>query len=603
MKTVDGPKGYNLHALRKLPQIGFVNPMLCPNLRPMRRLFSLSPVRGGYIGLLATAFFLFLGCQFDPANAPKSSPLPDPTRQAIASLSTNDILEHIKVLSSDEFEGRAPGTPGEDRTVNYLVNQFKELGLAPGNPDGSYIQNVPLVGFTAHPTISLVAAGEPLQLAFPQDAVIWSRHFVPEVKVQDSDVVFVGYGIVAPEYGWDDYKGVDVRGKTILMLINDPPIPDPNDPSKLDEKMFKGRAMTYYGRWTYKYEIATAKGAAAAIIVHETGPAGYPWGVIMGSSGRENMDLQVPDGNAGRVAIEGWITLESARKLCTASGHDFTTLKAAALSRDFKPMSLNSKASFTVQNTLRDIASRNVIAKRDGSDPNLKDEYVIYSAHWDHLGRDPKLQGDQIYNGAVDNASGSAALLELAKAFTKVAPKRTVLFLSVTAEEKGLLGAKYYATHPLYPLDRTLANINIDGINVWGRTRDIGIVGLGHSTLEDTLATYARRQSRVVVPEAEPEKGHYFRSDHFEFARVGVPALFTDEGIDFIGKPRNFGKQKRDEYVLHDYHKVSDEIKPGWNLSGAVEDIALLFQVGYATAETDQWPKWKAGSEFKRPMK
>lgn len=565
----------------------------------MRRLLSPPPL----LGLLIAALLLFPGCQFRAENTSKHSPGPAETKPAIASLGTNDLLNHIKVLSSDEFEGRAPGTSGEDRTVNYILSQFKHLGLAPGNPDGTYIQNVPLVGFTAHPTISLLAGGKPLQLAFPQDAVIWSRHFVPDVMVQDSDIVFVGYGIVAPEYGWDDYKGVDVRGKTILMLINDPPIPDPKDPSKLDEKMFKGRAMTYYGRWTYKYEIATAKGAAAAIIVHETGPAGYPWAVIMGSSGRENMDLQTPDANAGRVAIEGWITLESARKLCSASGQDYDTLKTQSLHRDFKPTSLNSKASFTVQNTLRDIASRNVIAKREGSDPTLKNEYVIYTAHWDHLGRNPKLQGDQIYNGAVDNASGSAALLELAKAFSHVAPKRTVLFLSVTAEEKGLLGAKYYATHPLYPLDQTLANINIDGINVWGRTRDIGIVGLGHSTLEDTLTAFARHQRRVVVPEAEPEKGHYFRSDHFEFARVGVPALYTDEGIDFIGKPRNFGKQKSEDYVLHDYHKVSDEIKPDWDLSGAVEDIALLFQVGYATAEGDKRPEWKAGSEFKRPAK
>ena len=550
--------------------------------------------------LVTTIILLLFGLQTQGATTQNDSLNSRQVTQALRSLSANDLLNHIKVLASDEFEGRAPGTQGEERTVNYLINQFKSLGLGSGNPDGSYIQNVPLVGFRAQPTISLTAGGKPMPLTFPQEAVIWSRHFVSEMKVENSDVVFVGYGIVAPEYGWDDYKGVDVRGKTILMLVNDPPIPDPKNPSKLDDKMFKGRAMTYYGRWTYKYEIATAKGAAAAIIVHETGPAGYPWGVIMGSSGRENMDLQSADGNAGRVRIEGWITVDTARKLCGASGQNFDALKANALRRDFKPVPFNAKASFSVQNTLRNISSRNVIAKRDGSDPKLKGEYVIYTAHWDHLGRDPKLQGDQIYNGAVDNASGTAALLELAKAFTKVAPKRTVLFLSVTAEEKGLLGAKYYGGHPIYPLDRTVANINIDGINVWGRTRDIGIVGLGHSTLEDTLLSVAGRQRRRVFPEAEPEKGHYFRSDHFEFARVGVPALFTDEGVDFIGKPKSFGKQKREEYVLRDYHKVSDEVKPDWDLSGAVDDIGLLFQVGYSTVQSDKWPEWKPGSEFHR---
>jgi Zn-dependent M28 family amino/carboxypeptidase len=512
--------------------------------------------------------------------AADNSPVPSEIRAALAGVTTNDLFRHIKVLSSDEFEGRAPGSAGEQRTVDYLISQFKALGLKPGNPDGTYIQNVPLVGFSAKPTISFLSRGERLDVAFPTEGVIWSRRFVPEVKVADSEVVFVGYGVVAPEYGWDDYKDVDVRGKTILMLINDPAIPDPNDPSKLDEKMFKGRAMTYYGRWTYKYEIATAKGAAAAIIVHETGPAGYPWAVVEGSNSRENFDLQSADRNMGRVAVEGWITLDNAKKLCTAGGQDFEKLKQSALRRDFRPVMLDSKANFTVQNTLRDVASRNVIAKVEGSDPKLKDEYVIYTAHWDHLGRDPKLPGDQIYNGAADNASGTAALLELAEAFTQAKPRRSVLFLSVTAEEKGLLGAKYYATHPLYPLERTRANINMDNMNVWGRTRDVGIVGVGQSTLEDTLRSLVIAQGRVLVPESSPEKGYYFRSDHFEFAKQGVPALYTDEGTDFVGKPKDFGPRKREEYTARDYHKVSDEIKPDWDLSGLVEDVGLLFQVG-----------------------
>jgi len=522
-------------------------------------------------------------------------------RPALSSIRTNDLMTHIRVLASEDFEGRAPGSRGEELTVKYLANQFKQIGLQPGNPDGTYIQNVPLMGFTAQPVISFDTQAGRMDFGFPNDCVVLSRRQLREVRVENSEVVFVGYGVIAPEYGWDDYKDVDVRGKTLLMLINDPAIPDPHDPSKLDESMFKGRAMTYYGRWTYKYEVATALGAAAAIIVHETGPAGYPWFVVVGSNSRENFDLQTPDRNLGRVPVEGWLTLDNARKLCAASGQSFEVLKAAALKRDFRPVTLPCRASFTVTNALRAVSSRNVIGKLTGTDPRLREEAVVYTAHWDHLGRNPKLEGDQIFNGALDNASGTAALLELAEAFTKArpAPKRSVFFLSVTAEEKGLLGAKYYATHPLHPLARTLANINIDGINVWGRTRDLGIVGVGQSTLEDNLRRVVTAQGRVLLPEAEPEKGYYFRSDHFEFARQGVPALYLDQGIDFIGKPADFGKRKRAEFIERDYHKVSDEIKVDWDLSGAVEDLQALFQVGYVVAQGSAWPVWKEGSEFK----
>ncbi len=522
------------------------------------------------------------------------------TSEALATITTNDLLRHIRVLASDDFEGRAPGTPGEDRTIDYLLKHFKAVGLRPGNPDGTYVQNVPLVGITGQSSASLSAGGKLLDVFIPRDCVIWSKRLVPEIKIENTDIVFVGYGIVAPEYQWDDFKDVDVRGKTILMLVNDPPVLDPKDPSKLDDKMFKGRAMTYYGRWTYKYEIATRKGAAAAIIVHETGPAGYPWAVIVGSNTRENMDLKSPGGNMDRVAIEGWITSDTATKLCSAAGEDFQTLKQRAINRDFRPVPLNAKATFTVTNKWREISSRNVVGKLDGSDPKLKDEVIMYTAHWDHLGRNPNLQGDQIYNGAMDNASGTAALLELAEAFTKTRPKRSVVFLSVTAEEKGLLGARHYAANVLYPLEHTIANINIDGVNTWGRTRDIGLIGVGQSTLEDLLKTFVDRAGRKLLPEAEPEKGYYYRSDHFEFAKVGVPALYTDEGVDYVGKPADFGKNKRAEYIEKDYHKVSDEIKPDWDLSGAVEDIRLLFQVGDALAQGNQRPEWKEGSEFKK---
>ena len=515
------------------------------------------------------------------------------------SITTNDLLRHIRVLASDEFEGRAPGTPGEERTLDYLLKEFKRMGLVPGNPDGSYFQNVPLVGITGNPSATLAIAGKPMEVFLPRDCVIWSRRLAPEISVQDSEVVFVGYGIVAPEYQWDDFKDVDVRGKTILILVNDPPIPDPNDPSKLDDKMFKGRGMTYYGRWTYKYEIATKKGAAAAIIVHETGPAGYPWAVVVGSNTRENMDLKSAGGNMDRVAVEGWMTVDTAIRLCAGAGEDYQALKQRALRRDFRPVPLNAKGTWKVANKWREISSRNVVAKLQGSDPKLKDQLIIYTAHWDHLGRNPSLQGDQIYNGAMDNASGTAALLELAEAFTKTRPKRTVLFLSVTAEEKGLLGAKYYASQPLYPLERTVANINIDGVNTWGRTHDVGLIGVGQSTLEDLMRKFVEAAGRKLLPEAEPEKGYYYRSDHFEFAKVGVPALYTDEGVDYVGKSSDFGKVKRAEYIDKDYHKVSDEIKPDWDLSGAVEDISLLFQVGDALAQGQEAPEWKASSEFR----
>ena len=520
---------------------------------------------------------------------------------AIDSINSTDLLAHIKTLSSDEYEGRSPGTHGEDLTVAYLTGQFKKTGLKPGNPDGTYVQKVPLVGYRSDTKADITARGRRLTLTPRTDYVASSRRFTDQIKVPASDIVFVGYGVVAPEYGWDDYKGVDVKGKTILMLVNDPPVPDPNDPSKLDEKMFKGKAMTYYGRWTYKYEIATEKGAAAALIVHETGPAGYPFEVVGSSFGRENFDIQTPDKNMKRVPVEGWITYDKAAELCKMTGQDLAALKKAAVSKDFRPVTLDAKAAFDIKNTLREVDSRNVIGKLEGSDPQLKNQYVIYTAHWDHLGKDTSLEGDQIFNGALDNASGTAGLLELARAFTKIspAPKRSILFLSVTAEERGLLGAKYYAENPLYPLKDTLADINMDVLNQWGRSKDVRITGLGNSTLDDVTEEVAKSQGRVIAGDAEPEKGHYYRSDHFEFAKQGVPALASGGGVEIIGRPDGYGLQKQREYTANDYHKVSDEIKPDWDLSGAVEDLQLLLQVGYKVAEADKFPEWKPGVEFK----
>lgn len=516
-------------------------------------------------------------------------------------LSSQRLLDHIKVLASDEFEGRAPGSVGEDRTVDYIGREFKALGLQPGNPNGTYLQNVPMVGVTGQPAGSYRVGDQETNFVLPRDCVLWSRRFVPEVKVKDSEMVFVGYGVVAPEYGWDDFKGVDVRGKTIVMLIGDPPVPDPNDPTRLDEKMFKGKAMTYYGRWTYKYEIAAQRGAAAALIVHETGPAGYPFAVVINSNTGERFDLEAADRNQGLAAVEGWITMDQARTLLAAVGQDYNALKQAAVRRDFKPVPLGARASFTIKNTLRPVTSRNVVAKLEGSDPKLRDQYVIYSAHWDHLGRDPKLSGDPVYHGAYDNASGVAGLIEIAREFLahNPHPKRSLLFLATTAEEQGLLGAKYYVEHPLYPLDRTLADLNMDGMNPFGRTRDVSVVGMGSNTLEDVLKTAADRQNRTLVPDAHPERGGYFRADHFEFAKAGVPALYFHSGLDYVGKPAGFGKQKQEEFTLHDYHKPTDVIKPDWDLSGMIEDLQLLIDVGQATADGTQWPEWKDGSEFR----
>src|ERR1044072_4644604 len=379
------------------------------------------------------------------------------------------------------------------------------------------------------------------------------------------------------------------------MLINHPAVPSPNNPTKLDEKTFKGKAMTYYGRWTYKYEEATRKGASAAIIVHEEGPAGYPFEVVSGSWGRENFDIVSADKNAGRVGGESWITLAKAKELFAAAGQDFDALHKAATTKEFKPVPLNAKATFHVKNTLRTIDSQNVLAKLEGSDPTLKNEYVIYTAHCDHLGE------DVIFNGAIDNASGVAQVLEIAEGFTKLPtpPKRSLIFLMVTAEEKGLLGAKYYAEHPLYPPAKTLANINIDGANQWGRTKDVVFIGEGMTTVEDIAREVLTAQGRTVTPDPDTAKGFYYRSDHFEFAKIGVPAFYTDPGTTYIGKDPDFAKKKSDEYEANDYHKPSDQIKPDWDLSGAVEDAQFVLAVGYRIAQGNKYPEWKPGTEFK----
>jgi len=519
---------------------------------------------------------------------------------ALETITPDGLLAHIKVLASDEFEGRSPGTKGEDLSVKYITDEFKKLGLKPGNPDGTYTQEVPLAGIKSEPRMSFVTRDKTMDLKYPDDFVASSARLQPEIKIEKSDLVFVGYGVVAPEYGWDDYKNVDVRGKTLLMLIGDPPVPDPKNPSKLDEKMFKGKAMTYYGRWTYKYEIAAQKGAAAAIIIHETEPAAYPWQVVRSSWSKENFELDNANKNMDAVSARSWITLEVAKKLFADSGQDFDGLKKSAIAKDFRPVVLKAKANIQIKQQVRSFKSHNVIGKLEGSDPKLNGEYVIYTAHWDHLGRHPELQGDQIFNGAIDNASGVASVIELAAAFTKInpPPKRSVLFMATTAEEAGLLGAKFYAEHPLYPLEKTLADINLDSMNVWGKARDIEDLSLGFSTLDDLLAAAAKGQGRSAIPDSRPDKGKIYRADNFEFSKAGLPSLYIGKGEHLLSRPET-APLRSDEFDSTDYHQVTDDIHPDWELSGAVQDVQLVFEVGYQVANGDKLPEWKPGSEFK----
>ena len=548
--------------------------------------------------VLAVAVLVSRGVTRLPSQLLGSDTSSRPAAQA--EISETRLLENIKILSSDKFEGRAPASKGEELTTTFIREKFKELGLQPGNPDGTYFQSVPMVGITADPAMQLTFtgsdSGQKLTLRYRDDFMAWTKREQPEVGI-NADMVFVGYGVVAPEYHWDDYKGVDLRGKVLVMLINDPQVPDPKDPAKLDPTMFKGKAMTYYGRWTYKFEMAAQKGAAGCLLVHQTGPAGYPWEVVRDSNGGEQFSLVSADKGMSRAAVEGWMTHDQAKALFAMTGKDLAALEKAAVDRNFRPVPLSAKAAVTLHNKIRTIDSKNVVAKLPGGDPKLRQEHVIYTAHWDHLGVGPA----GIFHGAADNASGVAGLLEIARAFTKVQPppRRSILFLAVTGEEKGLLGSQYYAEHPLYSLTRTAADINMDVLNTFGRTRDITVIGLGMSTLDDYVKTVATEQGRVVRPDAEPEKGFYFRSDHFSFAKVGVPALDAEGGIDYLGKPAGWGLKMREKFTKENYHKPSDTITPDWHLSGAVQDLQLLFEVGYRVGDADRFPTWSPGSEFR----
>ncbi|MDE1191772.1 MAG: M28 family metallopeptidase [Arachidicoccus sp.] len=511
--------------------------------------------------------------------------------EGLSSFNKDSILEHIKVLASDSFQGRKPFTIGETKTIDYIQTQFKNLGLEPGNGN-SYLQDVPLVNITAtpDPTMKVQSAKGNFELKNQSDFVVFTEKTDSVISLNNDEIIFAGYGVVAPEYNWNDYANIDVKGKVVLVMVNDPGF-------GVDTTIFKGKTETYYGRWTYKYEEAARQGAKACFIIHNTESASYPFSVIQNSNTGSKLFLD--EQNKRHLALNGWLSADGAKKLLAAAGKD-TSLLVSANKRDFKAVALNEKLSLNVKVKTERNVSHNLIAKITGS--KRPDEYIIYTAHWDHFGignKDEK--GDSIYNGALDNASGTAGLLEIARAFKslKEKPERTIVFLAVTAEEQGLLGAAYYAAHPVYPLNKTVADLNMDVINAFEKTKDIVITGAGQNDLEDYVAEVAKKQNRYLAQEAHPEAGHYFRSDHFSFAKVGVPALDAKSGIDVIGKGKEYGKHLEDDYTANRYHRPSDEYNPSWTFEGGIEDLQMLFLIGKKLANESTFPQWKQGSEFK----
>jgi Zn-dependent M28 family amino/carboxypeptidase len=517
------------------------------------------------------------------------------TKKEAYQFQVSDLEPHIITLASDEFEGRMPFSAGETKTINYLESEFKTMGAEPGNGD-SFLQDVPLVSIisTAASEMTIKSAKESITIEGLKDYVIWTQRTDSTVSFEDAEIVFAGFGIVAPEYGWDDYKNIDVNGKIVMLLVNDPGF------GTEDEALFKGNTMTYYGRWTYKYEEAIRQGAIGVLIVHNTIPAGYGFNVVQNRWNAEQLYLDDRGSDNYKLAFEGWVTLPTANKMFEMAGMNEREMLAKARKADFQAVAMDLKASSSLTVATKYDVSKNVIAKVTGS--AKPDEFIIYSAHWDHLGiGKPDETGDSIYNGALDNATGTAALLALAKAFSgEEKPERTVIFLVVTAEEQGLWGSLYYALNPIYPKEQTVANINMDGINPYGKMNDVSIIGVGQSDMEDLLNAELEKVGRYSAPDPTPTAGYYFRSDHFSFAKVGIPALYIGTGIDHFEKGKEYGKQLADEYVQQYYHKASDEYDPSrWNLDGAVDDVQLLYAVGRNLANSDTWPKWKANSEFR----
>lgn len=559
----------------------------------------------------AIAVALLTGCQRDaetpaPAATPtpaQASTTPDdaalPAHTFSPDIAAADFAAHVQTLASDAFEGRGPGTAGERKTTAYLVEQLQRMGAKPGNGD-SWFQAVPMVEITGSPetTLSFSFADESTQtLAYGDDMVVGSRRTVPEASIADSELVFVGYGINAPELGWNDYAGLDVAGKTVVVLINDPDF----DADEDAETLFRGRAMTYYGRWTYKYEEAARQGAAAALIVHDTKPAAYGWDVVRNSWSGPQYDLPSSEDGSPKLMIEGWVTNEAAQALLAKAGQDLADLSAKAKQKGFAAVPLaGTTATTSIRNQIREATSNNVVGVIEGSE--RPDEYVLYMGHWDHLGRSFSAPGgDGIYNGAIDNATGVAGVLEIGEAFAnaETRPKRSVILLLVTLEESGLLGSRYYTEHPLFPLHKTAAVINLDAMSVIGPTRDMTVVGFGNSSLDDLLIEALQPQQREARPEPTPENGFYFRSDHFNFAKAGVPALYAKGGPDHVEKGVEYGRAQAADYGAKRYHKPADEYDPDWDLRGVVQDLQVLHAIGERIAGSDVWPQWRETSEFR----
>ena len=542
---------------------------------------------------------LALGCSLAAliATAPLAAQTAAPQGIAVGEPSPNlidvaQLKRDTEILSSDAFEGREPGTPGEDKTVAYLADRMKAIGLKPAGKDG-WFQDVPLVTITADAKAADLKVGNAVY-KYGEDVVLWTKRQQERTTLADSELVFVGYGINAPEKRWNDYAGLDVKGKTVVILVNDPDWQ--NQPG---EGAFDGRGMTYYGRWTYKYEEAARQGAAGAIIIHDTEPAAYGWATVTSSWTGAQIDMDRANKGADRVAVEGWITKDAATGLFAQSGQDLGKLIEAAKQPGFKAVPLKARASAAFGNSIRRYGSKNVVGLLPGK--SRPDEYVLYSAHWDHLGRCPADQsGDDICNGAFDNATGTAGLLALAQAFAKTGgTERSLLFLAVTGEESGLLGSEYYAENPLYPLAQTVAGINMDGLNILGATNDMVVIGAGKSELEAYLARHAAQQNRSVAPESTPEKGYFYRSDHFSLAKRGVPMLYAESGNDIVGKGKEWGQSQADAYTAERYHLPSDEYDPTWNWDGAVQDLRLNFDIGRDLADGNAWPNWLPAAEFR----
>ncbi len=515
-----------------------------------------------------------------------------PDSLSVKAINDSSLTRYLSVIAADSLEGRKPFTIGETKTINYLKTEFSKLGLEPGNGN-SYFQEVPMVEIKSVPQEKMIIKGKTgsLDLTYLTDFVAGSRRLKDQVNIANSPLVFAGFGIVAPEYGWNDYKDLDVKGKTVVVMIN--------DPGFADSTLFKGKNMTYYGRWTYKFEEASRQGAVGILIIHDTEPAAYPWSVVRSGWSKSKLNLQSEDNGMNRTVVEGWISFEKAKALFKLAGQR-DELMEAAKKTGFKAVDLGLTTSLTIKNKIKKSRSYNILAKISGN--KRKDEAIIYSAHWDHLGIGEKVKGDSIYNGAVDNATGVASLLELAAAFKKLPkqPERTILFISYTAEEQGLLGSEYYAKHPVFSLPKTVANINMDMMGIAGKTKDIVVYGFGQSELEDYAAASAKKQGRVVVPDPVPSSGLYYRSDHFNLAKVGVPSLFTGSGVDNINKGRKWGLKQVADFTKFRYHSPQDNFDAKtWDLAGIVEDVRLVFDLGYRLSNEASYPKWKAGSEFK----